>query len=123
MKTLISLVMFVLVQSTVSFAGVQASSEIQVEVQYCSSQSGFGTQHLCALVYGQTVSGQEMPIDTTGDAGLMTSLAKHISVVNGRSFAFVVFGHVEARVQQPGRHVNVLVVERIVANPHGPRPR
>ncbi len=122
MKTLISLVMFALIQSTMSFAGVQTSSEIQVEVQYCSSQSGFGAQHLCALVYGQA-NGQEMPIDTNGDTGLMTSLTKHISVVSGRSFAFVVFGHVEGRIQQPGRHVNVLVVERIVSNPHGPRPR
>ena len=109
-------------QTTVSFAGVQTGSEIQVEVQYCSSQSGFGIKHLCALVYGQAAV-QEMPIDTNGDSGLLAGLAKHINALNNRSLAFVVFGHVEPRVQQPGRHVNVLVVERIVANPQGPRPR
>ncbi len=122
MKTLFSLILIAILQSTVSYAAVQPSSELPVEVQFCSVNSGFGARHLCALVYGQ-YQGQEMPVDTLNDTGLMASLARHISVVNNKSLAFVVFGHVEPRIQQPGRHVNVLVVERIVANPQGPRPR
>ncbi len=121
MKSLLTVLFTATILSSNAFAQSQANSELSVEVRYCSQNSGFNQSALCAIVYNG-IAGIEMPIDDGQNMALRTALAQRI-LGTGGSMAFVVSGHIVSRVRPPGSYVNVLVVESIVLNPSGPRPR